>query len=410
MRARLLTLWDSFRSGFWFIPLLFVLVALALGLGMPVADSRAGSWVVERAPWMATTTEAARPTLSAIGGAMITVTGVVFSITVVTLSIASSQFGSRMLRNFMDDRVTQSAIGMFLATSAYCFLMMRSVRDAEGTMFTPHLSVALSMLLAMISVGMLIFYIHHVALAIQAPQVVASLAVDLDHSIERLFPEKIGDAPGDEQSEADAASQLDELDENYAPLISDREGYLQAVDAEGLIRTASDHELLIQLDIRPGAFVVCDVQIARVWPAEKLTDEIAAKLNGTMIVGKLRTPRQDVQCAIDEIVEVAVRALSPGINAPFTAMTCIDRLGAALGRLAGRKVPSPYRHDPGGQLRLVGLRAARRRLPGSRRAGRADHRRRAECRTSAVRPASLAGGVRRVEQTARITSSGTNGR
>lgn len=353
MRAYFWKLWDDFRSGFWFIPSLFVLFAVLLGFCMPMVDSRADTWIRDHAPWALTTTNAARPVLSAIGGAMITVTGVVFSITVVALSIASSQFGSRMLRNFMDDRTTQVTIGMLVGTSLYCFLIMRTVREINGTMFIPHLSVLLSVCLVMISMGALILFIHHMSLSIQAPQILASLAADLDDSIERLFPEKLGDPPGEMPQEIDDATKRVVLGNDFAPVVAEQEGYLQAIDSGGLIGIAKENDLVIELGKKPGDFVVKATQIAKVWPAHRLNDAIAEALNDTLIFGSRRTPRQDALCAVEEIVEVAVRSLSPGINAPLTAMTCIDRLGASLGRLAGRRIPSASRYDDDGTLRLV---------------------------------------------------------
>lgn len=353
MRARILNTWDNFRTGFWFIPSLFVIVAVVLGFGMPLVDERAGTWIVERAPWMSTTMAAARPSLSAIGGAMITVTGVVFSITVVTLSITSSQFGSRMLRSFMDDRITQVAIGMFVGTSLYCFLVMRSIREIDGSSFVPNVSVALSVFLAMVSTAILVFYIHHVAISIQAPKVLAALSTELDFAIDRLFPERSGKPPEDEDCATEARQQVAQLGEDFLPLIADREGYLQAIDSDGLLAAAVEHDLTIELERMPGEFIIRDMQIARVWPAKDRAEEVTEKLNDTFIVGSRRTPRQDLLCAVDEMVEVAVRALSPGINDPFTAVTCIDRLTASLTRLAGRNMPSAFRHDKDGTLRLI---------------------------------------------------------
>lgn len=353
MRAYFWKVWDDFRSGFWFIPSFFVLFAVLLGFTMPMVDASAESVILDRVPWAQTTTDAARPVLSAIGGAMITVTGVVFSITVVALSIASSQFGSRMLRNFMDDRTTQVTIGMLVGTSLYCFLIMRTVREIQGTSFVPHLSVLLSVLMVLISMGALILFIHHMALSIQAPQILASLGADLDDSIERLFPEKIGDPPKDAPQEIDEATKRVVLGSNFAPLLAQHEGYLQAIDSNGLIALAKDNDLVIELGKRPGDFVLKRTPVAKVWPATRLTDGVSEELNDTLIYGTRRTPRQDVLCTVEEIVEVAVRALSPGINAPLTAVTCIDRLGASLSRLAGRRIPSASRYDHDGTLRLI---------------------------------------------------------
>ena len=353
MKARLLNIWDRFRTGFWFVPLLFVMAAIVLAFGIPMLDSRTDGWIVERVPWLSTTTAAARSSLAAIGGAMVTVTGVVFSITVVALSIESSQFGSRILRNFTDDRVTQAAIGMFVGTSVYCFLVMRSVRELDGTPFVPHVSVAVGVVLAIVSIAVLVFFIHHVAQAIQAPQIVDSLGYDLDGAIDRLFPEKIGAPGNDDQDSQTGAQQADKLPEGFGEVIADRQGYIQAIDGEGLIDAAQNHDVVFELLKRPGDFLAKGGKVARVWPAGKHSEEVAAELNSAIIVGIRRTPRQDIGCTVDEMVEVAVRALSPGINDPFTAINCIDRLSASLVRLADRRIPSAYRCDEDGKLRLI---------------------------------------------------------
>jgi uncharacterized membrane protein len=182
----------------------------------------------------------------------------------------------------------------------------------------------------------------------------------LDDAIARLFPEEIGDAVDDEQRNNDhGRDQAARLGENYPVVRSTQDGYIQAIDMDSLMRMACERDLLLRLHSRPGNFISTGSPLADVWTCGEPSAEdwnvgdLTATLNETVIVGIRRTPRQDVECAIEELVEIAVRALSPGINDPFTAMNCIDRLGAALGRLSERKLPTVYRCDDEGSLRLI---------------------------------------------------------
>jgi uncharacterized membrane protein len=351
MKTRLLNMWDRLSGSFWFLPTFLVLTAAAMGFLFPIVDE-SHSDRITTVRWLATTPEGARTVLSVIAGGMITVAGVVFSMTMVTLSIASSQFGSRVLRRRMRNRATQLALGAFLGTSVFCLLVLRTVEEASGTTFVPHLSVSLGIVLAVASLFVLIFFIHDVAEAAQAPHVVARLAADLNDSIDRLFPEKIGEGHADAE---------DREEENERPrpgkpdrtVEADHEGYLVAIDGEGLMEAARQSDLLIELCVRPGDFITAGCPVARIRGAAEESPRFVQRVNDALIVGNMRTPRQDVNCAIHELAQLTVRALSPGINDPFTAMNGIDRLSAALGRLAEREMPSKYRTDPDGRLRVV---------------------------------------------------------
>lgn len=355
MRTHLLNLWDTLRTSYWFIPSLCAAAALSLSIVMPRVDAFVYGMGIELPEWVLTTTETARATLSAMAGAMVAVTGTVFSITIVTLSLTSQQFGPRLLRRFMHDLTTQWTLGVFVSTGFYCLLLLRTVEQHEDGIVAPHLSIMAAVLLAVLSMAMLIVFIHHVAVMIQAPQVVAAVAKDLDDAIVRLFPQQLGEG-ADESPPAEAAR------EPSAPasrLHARLEGYVQAIDEEGVMRLAQDEDLVLRLRARPRDFVVAGDVLAEAWPGSSSDAPLPAvgpleeRLNELIIVGARRTPRQDVGCAIDELTEVAVRALSPGINDPYTAMNCVDRLGASLGRLAQRRLPSPLRCDADGRLRVI---------------------------------------------------------
>lgn len=351
MNTYIAHLWDTLRSSFWFVPTVLGVAAVVGSVLMPALDEQIPE---ELLSWCATTPQAARSTLSAIAAAMMTVAGTVFSITVVTLSLTSQQFGPRLLRTFMLDFPTQLTIGTFLSTGVYCLLILRVVEDQEGIR-VPHLSVTSAVGLSVLSMGLLIYFVHHVAILIQAPQIVVAVAQDLDDSIERLFPERIGQ---EDQNERAGPAAVDEqrqrLGNDFRLVASRREGYIQAIDASGLMSFAEQSDVCIELLRRPGHYISKGEPLAHVWRGEAVSDEDCSfALNEVLIVGARRTPRQDVECAIEELVEVAVRSLSPGINDPFTAVNCVDHLGSTLGRLAERKIPSELRYDDSGTLRVI---------------------------------------------------------
>ncbi|MEZ6071284.1 MAG: DUF2254 domain-containing protein [Pirellulales bacterium] len=360
MKAYFFNLWDSARTSFWFVPSLFVVSAITLALLMPLVDSTVAEAGWDLPEWIHTETDTARSTLSSLLGAMVAVTGTVFSITVVSLSLASQQFGPRLLRRFMYDLPTQVTLGVFLATAFYCLLLLRVVESRRDGVTVPHLSVLVAVIFAVMSMMTLIVFIHHVSTLIQAPHIVAAVAVDLDDAIDRLFPERIGGVASDrDATNVSGRAQADALGDDYVTIPATKAGYILARGGEGISDLSREEHLVVRLELRPGHFMSPDVPLAHVWTARSESgdeldhDEITERLNDKVIVGVRRTPRQDVECAISELVEVAVRSLSAGINDPFTAINCVDRLGASLARLAEREMVSPYRLDDEGRLRVV---------------------------------------------------------
>jgi len=357
MKTYLLNLWDALRGSFWAVPALLGLGALVLGVGMPWLDQWLAAAGYEHYAFVQTTTDAARSTLSAVAGATTTMAATVFSITVVTLSLTSQQFGPRLLRTFMFDVPTQWTLGVFVSTSLYCLLVLPVVED-HGPNAAPHLSVELAVIMAVVSLAMLIVFIHHVSMLIQAPHVVKAVAIDLDSAIERLFPETIG-----HPHEANGANEppdtraWERRGRRRHEIQATQEGYIQAIDSDGLLSLARHHELVVRLQQRPGDFLRRGATLIVFWSERNLSEadlaHIGHETNETIIVGMRRTPRQDLECAVNELVEVAVRSLSPGINDPFTAMHCIDYLTASLCRLAGRKMPPGNRSDTEGRLRVI---------------------------------------------------------
>ncbi|HEY5313711.1 MAG TPA: DUF2254 domain-containing protein [Pirellulales bacterium] len=253
----------------------------------------------------------------------------------------------------MRDRGNQIVLGTFVATYVYCLLVLRTVSGITGDEFVPHLSVTLAILLALASLGVLIYFIHHVAISIQAPEIVANVACDLHEAIDRLFPDDIGQASPADRTLPEAEVLPEGFDVEAAAVTSPVNGYVQVVDGNHLMLLASQHDVLIRICRRPGSFVMQGSVLAQVWPGDRWDDVRAAEVRDTFLFGEVQTPMQDVEFVVNQLVEVAVRALSPGINDPFTAMTCLDRLGEGLCHLARRKIPSPFRHDEQGKLRVI---------------------------------------------------------
>ena len=283
---------------------------------------------------------------------MITVAGVVFSITIVALTMASSQFGPRLLINFMRDAANQVVLGTFIATFIYCLLVMRTVRSTPGNSFVPYLSVALALGLAVVNVGVLIFFIHHVSNSIRAENVIAAVSEDLNEAVERLIGKRTEELKP--VADTSVGKKLPENFEAQSRLVpAPRSGYLQAIDVDTLVQGATENDLILQAKTRPGEFVIEESCLLLAWPSERVTEDLQGTLAGSFILGGARSAEQDIEFSIHQMVEVASRALSPGINDPDTAMNCIDWLGASLCRLADSYDPSPFRYDQEGRLRVV---------------------------------------------------------
>lgn len=291
--------------------------------------------------------------LSVVSGSMIGVTGVTFSITIVALVQASSQFGPRILNTFLRDRGNQFVLGTFVATYTYCLLIIRSVTNTPERVFVPNFSLFVAILFAVFSVAVLVYFFHHVTVILQADHVIASLGRDLDKSIARIFPETL-DYSGYGQalkSEEDLPSYIDE--EAATIVESETAGYMQAIGIEALVNLAEEHEIFLRVPHRPGDFIQKEGRLIDVWPDRFDRENIEEKLQNTFIIGDQRLRINDIEFMVNQLVEIAVRALSPGINDPFTAMSCIDQLGSGLSGLMARSIPHGYHYDSKGQLRLM---------------------------------------------------------
>jgi uncharacterized membrane protein len=366
MRARLVTGWSHLRSSYWFLPSLMAVVAVVMSFVTTACDLALGSQWMEDISWLyANKPDGARAVLSTVAGSMITVAGVTFSMTILSISHTTSQIGPRLLNNFMRDTKNQFTLGIFVSTFLYCLLVLRTVRNADSldidaggqlqqaAAFVPHISILVALLLAITSVGVLIFFVHHIPESIHISNIVANVGRELNTKIEDQFPSHLG-LPHEDESERDPEATLAETFYADARKLKGlKAGYVEYVDTEGLLGIATEHDLVIRLRCRAGDFVTPQTDLLLVAPASRVDDRIAAQMLATFATGSQRTSTQNLRFLVNQLVEVAMRALSPGVNDPFTAMNCMDWLQAGLENLANRKLPDAHRHDDEHNLRIV---------------------------------------------------------
>lgn len=340
---------EARRATLWFVPSALVAVAIAAFGVTYLLDRLAFDHHFVFAGWVSSgSADAGRQIMTAIAAAVITVAGVVFSITIVAFTLASSQFGPRILRNFIRDRGTQFTLGTFVATFAFDVLTLGAISSHVARPdFVPHLSITVALALLMVDLVVLIYFIHHVTRSIQLPEVMAGIGRDLQGAIDELRR-----VPDELVSGLSPAETSIRLAEDGADVRAGASGYLQYIRYGDLIDIATRSSSVIELYRRPGQFVVAHQAIARVWPASNssiIEDELA-RLH---VVGSVRTPLQDAVFAIDQLVEIAIRALSPAVNDTFTSLTCIDWLGAGLIRIDSDQVGEGIHRDHFGVIRVI---------------------------------------------------------
>ena len=345
-------IWSNLRSSFWFLPSLIVVFSIAFAVALIEADSVGSDrWLAQWPRLFGVGAEGARGMLSTIAGSMMTVVGVTFSMTLVTLALASSQYTSRILRNFMSDRVTQVVLGIFAGIFTYCLIVLRTIRSGDDGIFVPSLAVTFSVVLAMGGIGVLIFFIHHIASSIQASNIVASVADETMVTVDRLFPGKLGQWPVD-NDEDQAPHHLPV--QNWQAVPARRNGYIQNVDTEALLRLAREHKTIVRMERGIGEFVVHEAPLAWLDLEDPPEKEIIAALQAAYSINHHRTVEQDSAFGIRQIVDMALKALSPGINDTTTAVMCVDYLTAILARLVSRDIPSSRRYEEG-ELRVIAI-------------------------------------------------------
>lgn len=328
------------RESMWFVPGLMVVAALALAEAMIVVDL----WLDERTLEVLPDSfligvEGSRGILVAVGGSVLAVAATTFSITMSVIATASSTYGPRLVRNFMVDRSNQRVLGLFVATFVYCLMVLRRVRGTDdGVTFVPHVAVYGAIVLALVNVAALVYFLHHISAVIQVSTLVRRVRSELERSVEGVY----GEGAGSRVPAVPLASAS-------AVVMSDRAGFVTTIDAPGLVDDAVDIGAA-ELLVRPGTHVMVGEPLARVTGD---ADAMSTVVRRHVSVGETRTPTQDVHFALQQMVEMAVRAVSPSTNDPYTARNVVEELACGL-------VPAIRHGDPGagwvddtGTVRLV---------------------------------------------------------
>lgn len=346
MRSSSRALWLRVKASYWFIPSLLTLAAFLLALGMIQLDRAGGSeWLLSSGWFDQSRPEGARAQLTVIASAMIAVSSTVFAITIAAVAYASGNYGPRLLTNFMNDRGNQVSLGVFIATFAYNLTVLRVVRSAEEAAsgaegagapeaFVPQLSMLVSAGTVVVAVIVLVYFLHHIPASIRIDTVLGGIGRRLIKDIEERFPKQGGATEPQERVSGE-------------PITATDIGYVQIVDFEELDEIARKEDLAIALRVRTGDFIHPHL------PVVEVRGDVGPKLQERILdcfsLGESRTPTQDLEFLIDELVEIALRALSPGINDPFTAITSMHWMGAALAKLADRNLiegPEQKNYDP----------------------------------------------------------------
>ncbi|MEO5987003.1 MAG: DUF2254 domain-containing protein [Candidatus Limnocylindria bacterium] len=337
---------DTIRQSLWFVPGLWVVGCTIAAFSLVVLDTATPELASELPLVFGGGPEGARGLLSSIASSMITVAGVVFSITIVALQLASSQYSPRVLRSFMRDRPSQIVLGSFIGAFVYAILVLRTIRsEQEGSSaFVPALAVTGAIVLSLVALAMLVYYIHHIATRMQASQITAAVATEALDEVARQR------RAADEHPQPAIRSRPSGEPTSFVP--ATRSGYLQYVEADALVEIAAEHRMTIRLEAAPGDWVQQHTPLFGFWDAEP-SDEIAQRLHRHVAVGTERVMHQDPGFGIQQLVDIAVKALSPGINDPTTAINGIHRITEIL-VAAGRAGFVPQEHtDDEGTVRLV---------------------------------------------------------
>ena len=333
-----LRLWlDRLRTSLWFVPSLIVLGSVVLAYAALAIDARLpDEW------WKGATGLVAlfdvrigggMATLQVVGTSIITIAGVVFSITIAAMTLASGQYTSRVLRNFIRDRGNQAVLGLFLGIFVYCLLVMRSLSGVSDNSHAPPLSMLLALLLAFVGIATLIYFIHHIAMSLQATRVVAAIAESALPSVDRHFPDRF------EPPEENSLDRKSPADGHRKSLRSRGNGYVTGIDFDDLLAAADKCDCLVRVWRSPGHFVTEGEALAEVQSAEALDDDVLEDLLDAWSFSKQRTLENDPGYGLRQLVDVALKALSPGVNETTTGVMCVNWIGVMLVRMSGRRMP-----------------------------------------------------------------------
>ena len=338
------------RGQLWLIPMLMSILALALASWLLTSGAALlEGWDDGKLWWLYSgDASSARDLLSSLLSGLMTMTSLVVSVTFVILTLAANQLGPRLISTFMGDRQIQVVLGLFLGTILYVLVVLRTLDETLGNEGVPHIAVTVGSMLTAICLLALLFYVHKIARAIIADNVVTRVAGDLHNDIRSILPEDAGETE----------HALPDLRTSRAGAVSlGRSGYIQVVDYHRLVAIACETNVLLEVKVRAGHFILMNGEHVVVHGRHPMDHKAVEAVQGAFVVDTERTPAQDLEYGLRQLVEIALRALSPGINDPYTAVAVIDRLGAALEKIFQRSLQPAVWRDKDGEVRVIALRS-----------------------------------------------------
>lgn len=351
--VRIESVLEKVRDNTWVPPAAIAILAIIIAVVSIWVDRSFLAGQQESSVWLFSGAPSdARSLLNAVAVSIISVAGVVFSVVIVALQLSSSQFGPRILQNFTEDRSTQIVLGTFIGTFSYALLVKWSIRDSASEMesFVPALSVTIAVALAIICMFLLIYFIDHLVHFIRASNVVTRMSRAATNIAIRPFPEGVGRAvPTGEKAAAIASGAAHPLRTSF-----DESGYLQAIDGRLLFDLEKEAEFTVEMATEIGAYLLPGEVLAWIrTDGRRLGEKIEGQVKAAFVTGPDRTPLHDVDWALLEMKDMAVKALSPGINDPTTAILCINCIGQVLVRLGSQTPAEPLRTGKAGKIKLL---------------------------------------------------------
>lgn len=344
-------LWDRLETSFWFTPLVMAVGAVLLAFAVYWIDRRIPNEVLQSTPLIVSGSVAElRGFLVTMATTALATAGVVFTLLTLPLSTVAAQYGSRLLRVFQGDRTTQLVLGMFVSTFVYCTTALTLVPPAELQPASPQITATLGFLLFLATFASLILLVQHFSTMLQAPNVAAAAGEELLEVVREDIRAEAGG--GTRQVTCSVLPDVLTAEAGH-PIRLGSTGYIKYIDAEPLLDLARERDLVIRLLLKTGQFVSSGAVVAEAWPAGRVDLEAEQEIRDAFNLGRQRTPTQDVEFAFNQLAEMAVRAMSPAINDPFTAMTCLDYMGEGLAVFARERDECPYLLDRDGALRII---------------------------------------------------------
>jgi uncharacterized membrane protein len=344
-------IWDRLETSFWFTPLVMAVGAVLLAFAIYWIDRQIPNEVLQSTPLIVSgSVTELRSFLGGMATTSLATAGVVFTLLTLPLSTVAAQYGSRLLRVFQGDRTTQLVLGMFVSTFVYCATALTLIPPADLQPASPQLTATFGFVLFLATFASLILLVQHFATMLQAPNVAAAAGEELLEVVHEDIQAVIG---GGTRREACGNLPAFLTAEAGRPIRLASTGYIKYIDPEPLLALAGERDLVIRLLLKTGHFVSSGAVVAEAWPAERIDADAEREIRDAFNLGRQRTPTQDIEYAFNQLAEMAIRAMSPAINDPFTAITCLDYMGEGLAIFVRERIECPYLFDRDGALRIV---------------------------------------------------------